>query len=130
MTIAAVLAVRRPDLVRAVIAHEAPWRFTRRLPPFPEEWRCAGRESGAAALADLWSSIGEYPSAADLATVRVPIVCSYGARSADSMFLFTRSLAAAIPTARVHPIEGPASSPVRRDHQLPRADRRDHHLLN
>jgi pimeloyl-ACP methyl ester carboxylesterase len=31
-TIAIDLAVRRPDLVRAVIAHEAPWRFTRRLP--------------------------------------------------------------------------------------------------
>src|SRR5512145_3085385 len=26
------LAVRRPDLVRAVVAHEGPWRFTRHLP--------------------------------------------------------------------------------------------------
>ena len=26
------LAVRRPDLVRAVIEHEGPWRFTRHLP--------------------------------------------------------------------------------------------------
>ena len=26
------LAVRRPDLVRGVIAHEFPWRFTRHLP--------------------------------------------------------------------------------------------------
>jgi pimeloyl-ACP methyl ester carboxylesterase len=26
------LAVRRPDLVRVVIAHEFPWRFTRHLP--------------------------------------------------------------------------------------------------
>ena len=31
--IAVDLAVRRPDLVRAVIAHEFPWRFTRHLPP-------------------------------------------------------------------------------------------------
>ena len=30
--IAVDLAVRRPDLVRAVIAHEFPWRFTRHLP--------------------------------------------------------------------------------------------------
>jgi esterase len=30
--IAADLAVRRPDLVQAVIAHEFPWRFTRHLP--------------------------------------------------------------------------------------------------
>ena len=146
-TIAIDLAVRRPDLVRAVIAHEAPWRFTRRLPSvsqlaalakvgalalrgrqsdaaeallrsaytyrdgasawdaFPEEWRRAGRNSGTAALADLWNSIGEYPSAPDLATIRAPVVCSYGARSPDSMFRFTRSLAAAIPTARLHRIE-------------------------
>jgi pimeloyl-ACP methyl ester carboxylesterase len=27
------LAVRRPDLVRVVIVHEFPWRFTRHLPP-------------------------------------------------------------------------------------------------
>ena len=26
------LAVRRPDLVKAVIEHEGPWRFTRRVP--------------------------------------------------------------------------------------------------
>jgi pimeloyl-ACP methyl ester carboxylesterase len=30
--IAVDLAVRRPDLVRVVIAHEFPWRFTRHLP--------------------------------------------------------------------------------------------------
>jgi pimeloyl-ACP methyl ester carboxylesterase len=147
-TIAIDLAVRRPELVRAVIAHEAPWRFTRSLPrmaqlaalarvgllalrgrqsdaaeallrsayayrdggsawdAFPEVWRRAGRESGTAALADLWNSIGAYPSAADLATVRVPVVCSYGERSPGSTFRFTRSLAAAIPTARTHRIEG------------------------
>src|SRR5437867_3528415 len=30
--IAVDLAVRRPDLVRVVVAHEFPWRFTRHLP--------------------------------------------------------------------------------------------------
>jgi pimeloyl-ACP methyl ester carboxylesterase len=147
-TIAIDLAVRRPDLVRAVIAHEAPWRFSWRLPSvsqlgallkigsfalrgrpsdaaeallrsaysyrdggsawddFPEEWRRAGRESGWAALADFRNSIGEYPSAADLATLRIPVVCSYGSRSPESMFLFASALAAAIPTARTHRIDG------------------------
>jgi len=147
-TIALDLAIRRPDLVRAVVAHEAPWRFTRRVPTgaqlaalakigalvlrgrqrdaaevllqsaysyrdggsawnaFPEEWRRIGRESGAAALADFRNSISAYPSAADLATVRVPVVCSYGARSPENMFRFALSLAAAIPTARTHRIEG------------------------
>jgi 3-oxoadipate enol-lactonase len=146
--IAVDLAVRRPDLVQAVIAHEFPWRFTRHLPTasqvkalveigslalrgresdaadallrfaytyrdggsawdaFPEEWRRAGRESARAALADFRNSISSHPSAADLATVKVPVVCSYGAWSPDSMFRLVRSLAAAIPTARTHRIEG------------------------
>ena len=142
------LAVRRPDLVRVVIAHEFPWRFTRHLPTvsqvaalakigslvlrgrerdaaetllrsaytyrdgasawdaFPEEWRRAGRDSARAALADFRNSIGSYPSAADLATVKVPVVCSYGARSPDNMFRLVRSLASAIPNAKTHQIEG------------------------
>ena len=146
--IAVDLAVRRPDLVRAVVAHEFPWRFARHLPTvsqlaalfrigslalrgrqsdaaetllrsaytyrdggsawdaFPEEWRRAGRENASAALADFRNSIGSYPSAVDLATVVVPVVCSYGARSPDSMFRLVRSLAAAIPKARTHRIEG------------------------
>jgi steroid delta-isomerase-like uncharacterized protein len=146
--IAVDLAVRRPDLVRAVVAHEFPWRFSRHLPTvsqlkalveigslalrgrqgdaaeallrfaytyrdgrsawhaFPEEWRRAGRENAGAALADFRNSISSYPSAADLATVDVPVVCSYGARSPDSMFRLVRSLAAAIPTARTHRIDG------------------------
>jgi steroid delta-isomerase-like uncharacterized protein len=146
--IAVDLAVRRPDLVRAVVAHEFPWRFTRHLPTasqvaalarigrlalrgresdaaeallrsaysyrdgrsawdaFPEEWRRAGRENAAAALADFRSSIGSYPSAAELATIEVPVVCSYGARSPGGMARLVRSLAAAIPTARTHRIEG------------------------
>ena len=146
--IAVDLAVRRPDLVRAVVAHEFPWRFTRHLPTipqvaalarigslvlrgrhadaaeallrsaysyrdggsawdaFPEEWREAGRENARAALADLRNSIGDYPSTADLATVEVPVVCSYGARSPDSMFRLVRSLAAAIPAARTHRVAG------------------------
>jgi pimeloyl-ACP methyl ester carboxylesterase len=146
--IAVDLAVRRPDLVLVVIAHEFPWRFTRHLPTatqvatlakvewltlrgresdaaetllrsvyayrdggtawdaFPEEWRRAGRENAGAALADLRNSIGVYPSAADLATVEVPVVCTYGARSPDSMLRLVRSLATAIPTASTHRIEG------------------------
>ncbi len=146
--IAVDLAVRRPDLVRAAIAHEFPWRFARHFPSasqvvalakigslalrgrqsdaaeallrsaytyrdggtawdaFPDAWRRAGRENAGAALADFRNSIGVYPSATDLATVEVPVVCSYGARSPDSMFRLVGSLAAAIPTARTHRIEG------------------------
>jgi 3-oxoadipate enol-lactonase len=73
---------------------------------FPQEWRQAGRENGKAALTDFLSTIGNYPSRKDLATVEVPVVCTYGARSPDWMFRLTRSLAAAIPTARTHRIEG------------------------
>jgi 3-oxoadipate enol-lactonase len=146
--IAVDLAVHRPDLVRVVIAHEFPWRFTRHLPTgsqvaalvkigllalrgrhadaaetllrsaytyrdggsawdaFPEEWRRVARENARAALADFLNSIGTYPSPEDLASIEVPVVCSYGARSPDSMFRLVRSLAAAIPAARTHRIEG------------------------
>ena len=146
--IAVDLAVRRPDLVRVVVAHEFPWRFIRQLPTFsqvaalakigslalrgqesdaaeallrsaytyrdggsawdafPEEWRQAGRENARATLADFRNSIGNYPSAADLATVCVPVLCTYGALSSNGMFRLIRSLAAAIPTARTHRIEG------------------------
>jgi pimeloyl-ACP methyl ester carboxylesterase len=146
--IAVDLAVRRPDLVRAVVAHEFPWRFTRHLPTasqvaallrigslalsarradaaetllrsaytyrdggsawdaFPPEWRRVARENARAALADFRSSIVAYPSAAELATVRAPVLCSYGSRSPDSMVRLVQSLAAAIPTASVRRIEG------------------------
>ena len=144
--IAVDLAVRRPQLVRAVVAHEFPWRYARHLPSvsqvaalakigllalrgrhsdatqillrsaytyrdggsawdsFPDEWRKAGRENARAALADFRNSIGVYPSRADLATVDVPVVCSYGERSPNSMKRLVGSLAAAIPTARTHEI--------------------------
>jgi 3-oxoadipate enol-lactonase len=146
--IAVDVAVRRPDLVRAVLAHEFPWRFTRHLPTapqvatlakmgwltlrgrasdaaerllrsaysyrdggsawdaFPEEWRRAGRENARAAMADFRNSIGVYPSPADLASIEVPVVCTYGARSPDSMCRLVRLLAAAIPAAGVRRIEG------------------------
>ena len=146
--IAVDLAVRRPDLVRVVIAHEFPWRFTRHLPSasqvvalgrmgwlelrgrhsdaaevllrttytypdgssawnaFPEEWRRIARENARAALADFRNSIAAYPSAADLATVTVPIVCTYGSRSASNIVSLVRSLAAAIPTATARQIDG------------------------
>ena len=142
------LAVRRPELVQAVVAHEFPWRFSRHLPPlsqvvslvgigwfalrgryadaaeallrsaytyrdggtawdaFPEEWRRTGRENGKAAVADFLNSVGEHPSRAELATLEVPVICTYGARSPDSMVRLTRLLASAIPTARTDRVEG------------------------
>jgi pimeloyl-ACP methyl ester carboxylesterase len=35
-TIAIDLALRRPDLVRAVVAHESPWRVSRQRPTIPQ----------------------------------------------------------------------------------------------
>ncbi len=145
-TIAVDLAVRRPDLVQAVIAHEAAWRASRHLPSrsqvpalvaigwqalrgrydaaaerllraaysyrdggtawdaFPEEWRVAGRENARAALWDFRNSIGNYPSPTDLATIEVPVVCTYGERSPTNIVRLTRSLASAIPNARTQQI--------------------------
>jgi pimeloyl-ACP methyl ester carboxylesterase len=146
--IAVDLAVRRPDLVRVVIAHEFPWRFTRRVPAasqiaalarigtlalrgrhadacetllratysypdgssawdaFPDEWRRVARENARAALADFRNSIAAYPSAAELATIEVPVVCSYGSRSQGNIAGLVRSLATAIPTATTREIDG------------------------
>ena len=146
--IAVDLAVRRPELVHAVVAHEFPWRYARQLPAaaqvtalarigwfafrgrpaaaaeallrsaytyrdgtsawdaFPEDWRQVGRDNARPALADFLNSIGVYPSRSELATVAVPVVCSYGARSPEHMVRLVRSLAAAIPTATVRRIEG------------------------
>lgn len=73
---------------------------------FPEQWRQAGRDNARPALADFRNSIATYPSAGQLATIKVPVVCTYGARSPDSMARLVRSLASAIPTARTHCIEG------------------------
>jgi pimeloyl-ACP methyl ester carboxylesterase len=147
-TIGIDLALRRPDLVRTVIAHESPWRASRRRPSmsslaalarmgwlalrghhgdaaesflrfaytyrdggtawdaFPAEWRRAVRENAKAALADIRIAIGGYPPPKELATIHSPVVCTYGARSDDSMVRITRSLARAIPTASLHEIEG------------------------
>jgi pimeloyl-ACP methyl ester carboxylesterase len=148
--IAVDLAVRRPELVQAVIAHEFPWRLIRHVPTgsqiaafahmgllllrrrqpdavevllraaytyrdggtawdaFPEDWRRAGRDNARATLRDFVSSIGNYPSATDLAMVRVPVVCTHGSRSPEFMVGLTRSLASAIPTGRTEVIEGAA----------------------
>jgi pimeloyl-ACP methyl ester carboxylesterase len=57
-------------------------------------------------LVDFRNSIGSYPSPAELATVQVPVVCTYGARSPTSMAGLVRSLAAAIPTASTQQIAG------------------------
>jgi pimeloyl-ACP methyl ester carboxylesterase len=75
---------------------------------FPEEWRRAARENATATLWDFIITIGNRPSAADLATIQVPVVCTYGERSPDFIVRRTRSLAAAIPTARTHRFEGAA----------------------
>jgi pimeloyl-ACP methyl ester carboxylesterase len=146
--IAVDLAVRRPGLVRSVVAHEFPWRYSRHLPTFsqlralariealalrgrapeavevllraayayrdggsawdafPEQWRETARDNAEASLADFHNSISVYPSNTDLATVGVPVICSYGSRSPRNMARLTESLAAAIPTARVREIEG------------------------
>jgi pimeloyl-ACP methyl ester carboxylesterase len=146
--IAVDLAVRRPDLVRVVVAHEFPWRFTHRIPPasqiaalakigalalrgrhgdaaevllratytyrdgssawdaFPAAWRQIARENARAALADFRNSIVAYPSAVDLATITIPVVCSYGSRSRKSMVGLVRSLAAAIPAATTRQVDG------------------------
>lgn len=146
--IAVDLAVRYPDRVRAVVAHEFPWRYTRHLPgaaqltalvktgsyalvgrtaraaetllrsayayrdggsawdAFPEAWRRVARENAAATLADFRSSIGVYPSPADLATVELPVVCCYGARSPRNMARLVRALTATMPGGRTREIEG------------------------
>ena len=103
------LAVRgRPDDAAEVLLHAA---YSYRdggtaWDAFPEAWRRVGRENARATLADFVNSVRNYPSAPDLATVRVPVVCSYGARSPDFMPRLVRSLASAIPTARTQEIEG------------------------
>jgi pimeloyl-ACP methyl ester carboxylesterase len=146
--IAVDLAVRRPDLVRVVVAHEFPWRFARHLPTvsqivalarigllglrgrdadaaevllratyaypeggsawdsFPEEWRRVARENAAATLADFRNSVASYPSRADLASIEVPVVCTYGSRSPNNIVGLVRSLAAAIPGATTRQVDG------------------------
>jgi pimeloyl-ACP methyl ester carboxylesterase len=148
-TIALDLAVRRPDLVRAVVVHEAAWRALRhpsasglgtlarmqwlawrgRYPQaaetllrwvyayrdggsawdaFPEQWRHTAKENGMSVVADLRATMGGYPRPQDLATITAPVMCTYGSRSRRYMHSITRSLAQAIPTARVREIDGAA----------------------
>jgi pimeloyl-ACP methyl ester carboxylesterase len=57
-----------------------------------------------------------YTTAKDLESVEVPVVCSYGERSPDSMFRLVRELAATIPTARTQQIHG-AGRAVHSTHQ-------------
>jgi pimeloyl-ACP methyl ester carboxylesterase len=75
---------------------------------FPEAWRQAARENGRSVVADLKSSMGGYPCGRDLATITAPVVCTYGSRSRGYMRSITRSLARAMPTARVREIDGAA----------------------
>jgi pimeloyl-ACP methyl ester carboxylesterase len=148
--IAVDLAVRRPDLVLAVVEHEGPWRFTRHIPTgsqvrtfarigsfvargrpgdateallrsayayreggtawdaFPTEWKQIARSNGTATLWDFVTTIGNRPTASELATLGVPVVCSYGGRSPDFMVRCTRTFADAIPGATLHRIDGAA----------------------
>jgi pimeloyl-ACP methyl ester carboxylesterase len=55
--IAVDLAVRRPELVRAVVAHEFPWRFTRHLP--------AASQVVALAKIGLWALLGREADATE-----------------------------------------------------------------
>jgi pimeloyl-ACP methyl ester carboxylesterase len=73
---------------------------------FPEERRRIGRENARAALADFRNSIASYPSAAELALIRVPVVCTHGERSPAGMVRLVEDLAAAIPAAEARRIEG------------------------
>ena len=73
---------------------------------FPEEWRAAGRDNARPALVDFVNSIRAYPVADDLRRVKVPVVCSYGTRSPESMFRLVRALAHVIPGAQLYGIEG------------------------
>lgn len=148
-TIALDLAVRRPDLVRTVVAHESGWRAMRHpsasglgtlvrmewlarrdryaeaaevllrwvyayrdggsaWDAFPEEWRRTARDNGRSVVADLRSTIGGYPRPKDLAKITSPVMCTYGSRSGSYMHTITRSLAHAIPAARVREIDGAA----------------------
>jgi pimeloyl-ACP methyl ester carboxylesterase len=148
-TIALDLAVRRPDLVRAVVVHEAPWRALRHptvsalvtlarmewltlnrrhsaaadvllryvyayrdggsaWDAFPDKWRQIARHHGRAVVSDLHSTLGERPRARDLATITVPVCCTYGSRSRTYMRSTMRALADVIPTATLREIAGAA----------------------
>lgn len=73
---------------------------------FPADWRRIARENAKPTLVDFLNSIAVYPTAADLGTIEVPVVCSHGSRSARNIVTLVRGLAAAIPTATLHEIEG------------------------
>ena len=75
---------------------------------FPAQWRQTARENGRSVVADLKNSMGGYPRSKDLATITAPVVCTFGARSRSYMRPLTRSLARAIPAARVREIDGTA----------------------
>jgi pimeloyl-ACP methyl ester carboxylesterase len=148
-TIALDVAVRRPDLVKAVVVHEAPWRAL--LHPdvsglgtlarmqglawrgcydeaanvllryvysyrdggsawdaFPDEWRQVAKANGRSVVADLKATLRSYPRRRDLARLTLPVVCTYGSRSALYMRAVTRSLADSLPNAIVRQIDGAA----------------------
>jgi hypothetical protein len=93
---------------------------------FHEAWRRVARDNPRPALADFLNSIRSYPSASDLATVGVPVVCTYEATSPDSMVRLVRLLAAAIPTATTSIRGGGPRSALRRNAELCARDYRRH----
>jgi hypothetical protein len=98
---------RRTDAAEALLRSAYTYRDGRSAwDALPSEWRQGGRDNASAALADFRNSIGTYPSAAELATITVRVVCSYGARSPQSIVRLVRSLASAIPTATIFEIDG------------------------
>ena len=159
------LAVRRPDLVRAVVEYEGPWRFTRHLPTGSQVRTFAtmgsfvlrGRHSDAAGVllrsayacrggnhgtpsrrsgdgpagrtegdpVGLLISIGNHPSVAELASIDVPVVCSW---LTESRFHGPTNAVARRrhPHRRIHRIEVRPCSPSM--HRPTRAaDRRHRH---
>jgi pimeloyl-ACP methyl ester carboxylesterase len=73
---------------------------------FPEEWRRLARDNAKATLVDIAIAGGDYIGPKELGQVTVPIVCTYGDRSAPAMVRVTRSLAEAIPGVLLRGIAG------------------------
>jgi pimeloyl-ACP methyl ester carboxylesterase len=134
--VALAAAVRRPDLVLAVVSYEAPmpWQpwwasftagsaaveadgpeeaaeaFMRRMigderwGRLPSSTKAARRAEGGAVLADLRSIRDRAPF--DLADVHVPVVVGVGTESAPHQIEAAPKVAAALPRAELHRIEG------------------------
>jgi len=63
---------------------------------------------GINTLADFRIAVGGYPSGKELATIKRPVFCTYGARSNKPLIRVARSLTRLIPTAQLREIQGAA----------------------